>query len=157
MATPQNVADWFLNRLDRDAGEAITHLQLQKLLYYAQAWALVMLGQPLFEEEFQAWTHGPVLRSIFDKYKGNGWNALPASDHPPYAFTEEQTQLLNDVADVYGKYSAKALERMTHADAPWRDARGNLPAEARCEAIISREAIQKFYRDLLENVEQEEA
>ena len=39
-ADPKRIARWFINHADRDAGEAITPLKLQKLIYYAQAWAL---------------------------------------------------------------------------------------------------------------------
>ena len=48
------VARFFLTK------ESMTHLKLQKLCYYAQAWYLTIYGQRLFNEEFQAWLHGPV-------------------------------------------------------------------------------------------------
>ncbi len=74
--SPNDVANWFLCNIDREAGDSITHLKLQKLLYYAQAWSLVLKGKSLFEEDFEAWAHGPVLPSIFEQYKNMGFQAL---------------------------------------------------------------------------------
>jgi uncharacterized phage-associated protein len=47
--TPSQIADWFLCNIDREAGEAITHLKLHKLVYYAQAWSLSLLNESLFD------------------------------------------------------------------------------------------------------------
>jgi len=46
--SPFDVANWFTCSLDREAGDSITHLKLQKLLYYAQAWSLALNGIALF-------------------------------------------------------------------------------------------------------------
>jgi len=35
---PSDIARWFINRADRLAGDDMTHLKLQKLIYFAQAW-----------------------------------------------------------------------------------------------------------------------
>ncbi len=40
----------------------MTHLKLQKLIYYVQGFALVILKTPLFNERMEAWPHGPVVR-----------------------------------------------------------------------------------------------
>ncbi|WP_218124294.1 Panacea domain-containing protein [Chitinophaga filiformis] len=42
---------------------------MQKLVYYAQAWHLVAFLTPLFEEDIEAWTHGPVIRSLYRRFK----------------------------------------------------------------------------------------
>jgi hypothetical protein len=51
-------------------GASISHLKLQKLMYYAQGWGLVFLKAPLFDEEPEAWVNGPVYRSVYNKFKG---------------------------------------------------------------------------------------
>ena len=63
--SPLDIAKWFINATDRDSGDAITHLKVQKLVYYAQGWAMAYLGSPLFEEDIQAWAHGPVVPSVW--------------------------------------------------------------------------------------------
>jgi len=143
--TPNQIADWFLARVDRDAGDSITHLKLQKLVYYAQAWALALLGQPLFDEDFQAWAHGPVVRSLFDRFNGSGWDALDRPESAP-EIDEETEELLEEVFRVYGEHAAKTLERLTHGEAPWIAARGDCAPEERCTSVISKESMQAFYQ-----------
>jgi len=152
MATALNVATWFLGNIDRSAGDSITHLKLQKLVYYAQAWSLTFLKRPLFDEELQAWAHGPVAPSVYRAFAGEGWNALPVPAREiDGCFDEEQASLLAEVATVYGKFSAKELENMTHAESPWKDARGDLPDEAPSKKVISKESMAAYYTGLITN------
>src|SRR5688572_8488221 len=102
-ANPQDIADWFLAQADPRAGDSISHLKLQKLLYYAQAWALVLLDQPLFAENFQAWVHGPVLPSVYRKYQGSSYEPLPPPASVP-RFAPEIETLLEDVFRLYGEH-----------------------------------------------------
>lgn len=50
--------------------EPLTVWKLQKLLYYCQAWSLVWNEKPLFKEPIFAWASGPVVREVYEKYKG---------------------------------------------------------------------------------------
>lgn len=68
MVKPQDVADYFI-WLANDSGSFISNLKLQKLVYYAQAWYLAIYGQSLFDEDFEAWVHGPIIPSLYQKYK----------------------------------------------------------------------------------------
>ncbi|SFU00449.1 Panacea domain-containing protein [Paraburkholderia aspalathi] len=145
MATPISVANWFIHRLTNpDSGDNVTHLKVQKLLYFAQAWHLMLLERPLFEEGMQAWAHGPVVPSVFHVFKGLGWEALPV-DGAAEGIDEESEEILEQVVDIYGDYSAKRLEQMTHAEDPWKLTRGDLPPEARCEEPIKLELIRDYY------------
>ena len=123
--SPSKIADWFLCNIDREAGESLTHLKLQKLVYYAQAWAITLFDNPLFDEDFQAWTHGPVLYSLFVKYRDYGWDSLPIPNVCP-EFNEDIENLLQDILNIYGKYSAKYLENLTHQESPWINTRGEI-------------------------------
>lgn len=149
--TPLQIADWFLANIDRAAGDLITHLKLQKLVYYAQAWSLASRGVPLFDEEIQAWAHGPVAPSVFRAFREYGMEPIPAPGHLP-ELDAEAAELLEEVLDVYGEHSAKKLEMLTHRERPWREARGDLPPEARSDAIISKEAMRSFYGSLREQL-----
>lgn len=64
--TASQIAKWLLSAIDRDSGDSITPLKLQKLIYYAQAWSLALpeRAYPLFDEDMQAWAHGPVVESV---------------------------------------------------------------------------------------------
>jgi len=47
------------------------HLKLQKLAYYVEAWHLAYFGEPLIEDNFQAWLHGPVSPRIWKQFKND--------------------------------------------------------------------------------------
>lgn len=147
------IADWFLNAVDRDTGDSITHLKLQKLVYYAQAWALALLGRPLFDEDFQAWAHGPVVPSLWRRFRDQRWNALEPVE-AAHEFEPEVEHLLRDVLATYGEHSATALENLTHQEEPWLRARGGLPPEARSHAVIAKPVMQQFYRRMYAELEQ---
>lgn len=56
----EDIANYFINlsleqKIDDDLPEGITHLKLQKILYFAQAAYLSLYDKPLFEEEIYAW------------------------------------------------------------------------------------------------------
>ncbi|MES1173555.1 MAG: type II toxin-antitoxin system antitoxin SocA domain-containing protein, partial [Myxococcales bacterium] len=57
--TVHDVCDYTIVKCS-DAGEPLSALKLQKLVYYAQAWYLAFAGVPLFHGTFEAWVHGPV-------------------------------------------------------------------------------------------------
>ena len=57
--TAQAIANFFLWQ------EQITQMKLHKLLYYAAGWHLGFTGEPLFDEDIEAWQYGPVVPSIY--------------------------------------------------------------------------------------------
>jgi uncharacterized phage-associated protein len=144
---PATLAKWFISRIDRDAGDDITHLKLQKLLYYAQAWHLANYDVSLFDEDMQAWAHGPVVPTVWRIYKEFGWNPLPP-ERPPNIEAGLRSYL-EVVFGQYGGFTAKKLEELTHSEVPWREARGNIPPEAKCENVISKKTMRDYYRSRL--------
>ena len=81
MHSALDVANYFLCRVDREAGDTISLLKLQKLVYYAQAWSLVMRDQPLFYQDIEAWSSGPVVRDVWNQYEeSQGVTILPAKE-----------------------------------------------------------------------------
>ncbi len=148
-----DIANWFLTAVDRESGDSMTHLKLQKLLYYAQAWTLVITGEPLFEEEIQAWMHGPVVPEVYSKYSGSSFEEIKAPNHDECVDIDgEHEEILEQVMDNYGIFEAKYLENLTHSEDPWRIARGNIPKEEKCTNIITKESMKEFYSKQREGV-----
>ncbi|MDY6902770.1 MAG: DUF4065 domain-containing protein [Cyanobacteriota bacterium] len=146
MAKVQDIADYFI-WLANDSGSFISNLKLQKLVYYAQAWYLAINGQPLFDEDFEAWIHGPTIPSLYQKYKE--FNRLPIIKEIDY---QQLTQklgdtilFLQDVADEYFSCDAYELERMTHIEDPWIQARKGLPNDLPSNAIIDKQWMKEYY------------
>ncbi len=148
MLTAEQAADYLLHMVDVDSGDVMTNLRLQKLLYYAQAWHLAFTAHPLFQEDFEAWTHGPVVRSLYDKFKECEWRSLPVpTDQMPDVLAESR-QILDEVWEQYGQFSASYLEELTHQEAPWIEARGDREPGDRCSAIISKDSMRDYYAGL---------
>ncbi len=65
-----DVADCFLSQSD------MTHKKLQKLCYYAQAWAYALKGYRLEDTDYQAWVHSPVSPALWERFKTFGYRVL---------------------------------------------------------------------------------
>jgi len=144
---PMDIACFFVNIIDREAGDSITHLKLQKLIYYAQGWHMAIFGKALFEEDFEAWVHGPVSPTVWEEFKGQGWQALPPMEIEK-ELSDDVKDVLKEVYDVYSNETAKQLEYRTHQELPWREARGNLPPEVSDKTPIHKETMKKFFESL---------
>ncbi len=148
IATPNQVSDFLLSEC-REQGEILTNLKLQKLLYYAQAWFLALENRALFSEDFQAWAHGPVLPSQYHRFKDFSWRPLTVDVTRPDLPEKVQEHLL-EIIEEFGAETAVALERMTHREKPWIDARNGLPNGAISDAKISKVAMMDYCRSLID-------
>lgn len=133
------VANWFLHK------KALTHKQLQKLCYYAQAWHLALLNRPLFKETFQAWIHGPVCPQLYAFYACYGWKPIEKLKGNAPKFHDDSIQVLKAVYRTYSKLTGAQLEALTHSELPWQIARSNIPPYEPSENIISTDVMGKFY------------
>ena len=136
-------AEYFLRLQTGDAGDSISNMKLQKLLYYAQGFALAILGKPLFEDDFEKWAYGPVLPVVYNKYKAFGSEAIPRPEGASLQdYTDDERKLLDEVYYTFGQYSAWALSEMSHATAPWRD--------AELGRIISKDSMKTYFATQVE-------
>jgi uncharacterized phage-associated protein len=137
-----DVAKYFLALIDEDSGDSITNLKLQKLVYYAQGFSLAILSKPLFSDTIQAWEHGPVIPSVYDKYKKHGARNIPKPKRVDFSIYSDQTKdLLNEVYEAYGQFSAWRLRELTHKEPPWKNAYPN--------GVITQKALKKFFKKLI--------
>lgn len=130
----------------------MTAMKLQKLVYYGQAWSLVWDGVPLFDEPIQAWANGPVVQELFKFHKGK--YKVSSSDFAhghPTKLSEDQVETLLAVLDSYGSMSAAQLSELTHAEKPWKVARGSVDDGHKSNAVISHASMKQYYTDLSES------
>jgi len=122
--TAQDVAEYYLCcSTDKDSGDLISNLKIQKLVYYAQGIHLAATGKPLFDDEIVAWMHGPVVEKLYHTYKGNYDGPIePTTGYVMPKFDAQTKQLLDEVYRMLGQYSAWKLREMTHKETPWINA-----------------------------------
>lgn len=123
------VADYILCKASPDIGDVITNLKLQKLLYYCQGFILAITGKTLFKDDIIAWEHGPIVKRVYDKYKDNKSSGILPSRKGLAYYKELKkdgiSDIIDDVWNVYGQFSAWRLRDMTHEEPPWRKTKKN--------------------------------
>lgn len=141
----QYIVDWFAQK-----HQHVTTIKLQKLVYYAQAWSLVWDDSPLFDEDFQAWVNGPVVRSLFDDTKGYYYCPTTIVGANSSKLNANQRDTLNKVLEYYGDLTSSELVQLSHSEAPWKYARGDLAPLAPSSSIISKVSIANYYSGLID-------
>lgn len=151
----ETIASYFINIantkiIDDDwTTEWISHLKLQKILYFAQAVFLSVKWTPLFEEEILAWNYWPVIESIYIEYskKRLKWSTpLLIEDIIDNDFIKIESwdkEILNEIYKEFWKYSAWELVDITHSHKPWKDSYIKWKSN-----IISKESIKEYYKNL---------
>ena len=69
---------------------------------------------------------------------------LPVNDCEK-TLSEEEKQTIDAVCAVLSSRTGNELSIRTHAESPWKIARGDLPPSAPCSTIISKKTIQEYY------------
>lgn len=121
MPSANEVAAFFIERAAQEDDTGLSNLKLQKLVYYAQGFHLALHGQPLFNERIEAWTHGPVCPAVYHEYKNFGSAPITVAAVPCENISDEQADILEEVFEVFGQFSAWKLRNMTHEEQPWRE------------------------------------
>lgn len=126
---------------------SLTTMQLQKLVYYAQAWSLVWDGAPLFAEPIEAWQNGPIVDALYQQHRGQRVlrHTLPGD---PARLSAAQQATIDAVLAFYGNRTGEWLSELTHRERPWQTARGRTPPTARSRTVIDHDTIADYYRQL---------
>jgi len=138
-------------------GGAMSHLKIQKILFYIQAFHLAYFDEAIIEDKFEAWVHGPVSRKVYDSAKDLSilhseiQFVLDEGEENPIdiitnTLTETQIALINDVIEELKDLSGLQLENMTHSELPWINARKGYDVGERCNVVIKNEIIKDFYK-----------
>jgi uncharacterized phage-associated protein len=150
MEDVRDVARWFLSKKN------LTHKQLQKLCYYAQAWHCALYGgDPLFVDEIQAWVHGPVVVTLYPLYADYGWNEIPQEDFDASHMADDAIDVMEAVYNTYGDLSGGQLEKLTHSEEPWKQARQGLNPWDSGTQVISCAVMRDYYREKYERAQGE--
>lgn len=134
MTSALQIADYIRSRCDLH-GE----VQLQKLLYYSQAWNLAWTGHPLFPDEIQAWAMGPVVPQVWAHAKYG-----PVSQSHS-EIGDSVKAVVDAVCNFYAPSTGSELSALSHSEEPWLEARGDTPEGERSSTPVSQSAMRRFY------------
>ena len=128
----------------------VTPLMLQKLLYFVQGIHLALYNKPVFGEDCRAWVHGPVYPEVYSLFREFKYNPIEDArfallEGAENSLKADERKVIDLVVNTFGMYSAKALERITHNEAPWNDARKGYGEGIRSNEIISKERMKEYY------------
>ena len=128
----------------------LTHMQVQKLVYFAHGWHLGYGHGPLSSEHPEAWTHGPVFPSLYHALKVWGGARIHAA-----------IPNVNDIVDpnviahirrtwvTYRSWGALGLSDLTHlSDGPWFTVRQ--ATNGAYGASIPDDLIQRYFEGLID-------
>ncbi len=135
MIDSMNVASYYLGK------ESMPLQKLQKLCYYSQAWALIMLNRRLFFEEVEAWVNGPSIPELHHHFRAYELNKIPMMI--PYSgFSVDEENVLEFVHKHYSHYSSDELEWLSKNEIAWIESRRGISTWETSRAIISDDLMQ---------------
>lgn len=136
-----------------------THLKLQKLVYMCYADYLCNEFENLFNDKIYAYRLGPVIESVYEKYKKSGYGKLAVEDDE-LMYNEESKQMssqsriiasknglkkllsIEKTINKYGKYTASELVELTHKkNTPWKKTSSGLISNK----LIKDELIKEYH------------
>lgn len=130
--------------------EEVTPLMLQKLLYFIQGIYSAIYRKPIFAEDCRAWIHGPVYPEVYDLFRDFKYNPIDDARFAVVegtidALTNEEKKVIDLVVNTFGVYGGKMLERITHNEDPWKEARKGYGDSIPSSELLTKERIMKYY------------
>ena len=131
----------------------VTPLMLQKLLYYINSIFETLYYRPVFDEPCEAWVHGPVYKNVYSLFRDFKYNPIDDErfsllEGYSEGLTNEEKNVIDMVTDSFGVYSGKTLEKITHKEDPWKNAREGYPDNEPSNEIISEESIKQYFTNV---------
>lgn len=137
MATVYDIAADIRTRL----GGRVSRARLLKLAYYVQAWSMADRGRPAYPERTEAWRDGPVARDLWTDLQHYGGQRVDSAK----PLDADDAALVERVLIMYGNMSEDDLVNLTHDEAPWLEARGDLHPSAPSQNEVSIETMRAYY------------
>ena len=123
---------------------------LQKLLYFIQGVYSALYGRQIFEEDCRAWVHGPVYPEVYELFRDFKYNPIEDArfallNGTKDALTDNEKRVIELVVNTFGMYGGKVLEKITHNEEPWIEARKGYGDSIPSNEILSKERIMQYY------------
>jgi uncharacterized phage-associated protein len=154
MESPLAVANYFIQK-SFDTGKELTPMKLVKLVYIAHGWHLALTDEPLINEAIQAWKYGPVINSVYHRFKKYGNTQITQTESEyisnqvvmPCVHDVLKT-FLNKIWEVYGHYNGVQLSSLTHQpNTPWYQVWHQSAGKKNQFVIIPNDLIKLHYKE----------
>ncbi|MDE1655340.1 DUF4065 domain-containing protein [Actinotignum schaalii] len=150
MATVFDVALYFIQKTPR---KEISAISLQKLCFYAFGWYAYGTISPLFNENFWAMKHGPVVGELLSAHAGSRDVSAERVNNAAQTIWQDQPQelspyeakVLDAVWDFYGHRDKWDLRDLTHTETIWVKAWDNRPHGVERAAMLKPDIIEYFF------------
>lgn len=127
MYEAKKIANYIVSRRETQR-YPLTNLRINKLLYFIQGWSLNKYKDGVIRNHFEAWTYGPVIKTVYDElkifeskevnkyikylnYQRNLWEEIPFDD-----ISHDHTFLIDGVLQEYAHVKTDRLVDMSHVD-----------------------------------------
>lgn len=160
------VANWFIQKGIEDDHKT-DQMKLNKLVYYAYAWYAGNTKSVLFDEDIEAWPHGPVVRELYVRFKGFEDLGISKTGNE---LTGEPTEEIEDeyILDLFEKvwacfreWSGMQMSVSSHKDnEPWdlvlqRHGGKLIQAADDRYPVIPKEDIKEVFKKLVDELKSE--
>lgn len=116
------IANFFIRKSLKEK-KPITQIKLQKLIYFAHGFYLALKEEPLVSEKIEAWQFGPVIPSVYHKFKkwsNNPIDEVLIENSENLIINQEDIDFLDLVWHKFSNYSAAQLVELSHEnEGPW--------------------------------------
>lgn len=129
-----DIARYIVNYYNKH-NSRITILKLHNLLYLIQAAFIMEYNKPCFDSKIEAWSYGPVVPAVQEKFKKYRYGALPSMtvwtefnektwkfesfEFDETIISEDDKTLINSILDYFDNYSSCSLSYITCNQTPW--------------------------------------
>ena len=136
---------WLRGRADLET----TPMHVLKIVYVCHGWMLAVDDEALITEPVEAWTYGPVVPTVYHRYKRYGAQSIFEDvDDRSGELGESAQALMGVIEEAYRPYTAAQLSALTHQPGtPWDVTR----RRHGIGAVIPNELIQEHFSELLAN------
>lgn len=142
-----SIANYFIKKSQEDNKE-LTLMKLVKLTYISHGWYLALKNKELLGEPIQAWQYGPVVPSVYHTFKDYGSSQItkPVLEKFYTVSDKETKNFLDEVWDVYGRFTGIQLSSLTHEEGtPWYIVWNKMDGKKHTSAIIPNTIIKEHY------------
>jgi len=116
------IANFFIRKSLKEE-KPITQIKLQKLIFFAHGYYLALKERPLVGEKIEAWQYGPVIPSVYHKFKkwGNKNIREVFLDYKDSSIiNQEDIEFMDLVWHKFVNVSAAQMIKISHEEnGPW--------------------------------------